>query len=226
MLDAAREKSRKAALEKVGKRSAILGAVCKLTARGVRADRFAMEVAERLGKSLGRREAELLVEVVGNDLSRIEREVEKIAVFVGESDAITSAAIEEVGTALAEAVIWDLTTGVASGDRNLALTALHRLLRSGNDPRRLLAMLLWQTRELLLARELLLKGVEPKEVGRRTKVKGPVLRRAHRRITSDAFDAGAVYSRLRRAHFQMNGHRAGAERVLESLVFDLMERGT
>jgi DNA polymerase-3 subunit delta len=222
----AREKARKALLKQVDQQAASLGAVCTLQTSSIRPRQFAVDVAERLGKTLGRREADLLVEVVGDDLSRLEREVEKIVVFIGEADVITAEAIEEVGTALAEAVLWDLTTGVASGDRDLALTALHRLVRSGNDPRRLLAMLLWQTRELLLARELLLQGVEPRDIGRRTKVKPHVLKRAHRRLMSDAFEAGAVLTRLRQAHFEMNGHRSGAERVLESLVFDLLARGT
>ncbi len=221
----AREKARAKLLDTVDKRAAIVGLKCTLSTRAIQPARFAIEVAGRLRKQLSQRDAELLVEVVGADLSLIEREVEKIATYVGDDEVISSEAIEAVGTVLAEATIWDLTTGVASGDRDLALGTLHRLLDSGNDPRRLLAMLLWQTRELLVARELLLAGADAREVSRRTKVRPPVLRRAQKRLVADAFDAGAVYTRLREAHSAMNGHRAGATRVLEALVFDLIERG-
>ncbi|MFT4626652.1 MAG: DNA polymerase-3 subunit delta [Myxococcota bacterium] len=222
----AREKARSKLLDSAEKRSAILGRVVTLATRSVRPESFAIEVAERLGKRLSSRSASVLIAVIGADLSRIEREVEKISVFVGEAAEITDADIEAAGSALSEAAIWDLTAGVAAGDRDQALTSLHRLLRSGNDPRRLLAMLLWQVRELLVARELLLRGADDRAVTRGTKVRIDVLRRARARIQTDAFEPGTVYTRLRDAHFAMNGHRAGAERVLEALVFDLMARGT
>ena len=64
------------------------------------------------------------------------------------------AVVAAAGSMVAEAVIWDLTAGLAARDPELALDALHRLQDSGDDARKLLGMIAWQMREILRVAEL------------------------------------------------------------------------
>ena len=66
---------------------------------------FATQRAEGLGCTLNRDAARLLVDFVGADLGRIEGEIGKLAAFVGGQGAIDSAAVAEVCSLLAEAVV-------------------------------------------------------------------------------------------------------------------------
>lgn len=185
--------------------------------------RFVVETAAARGKQLGLREAELLVEVVGADLGRLQQEVEKLALFVGEADRIDADAIQAAGSLLAEAVIWDLTTGLAARDPELALGSLHRLQAAGDDARKLLGMIAWQVRELLRAKELIEGGASDRDVTSKVRLRWELYKRV-RPVLADGFpDAADLLRRLATANRQMNSHRAGADRILEGLVLEMLE---
>ncbi|MBW2255368.1 MAG: DNA polymerase III subunit delta, partial [Deltaproteobacteria bacterium] len=119
------------------------GRLVKFASKDVRAPQYARQEAERLGKQLGVREAELLVALVGDDLGRLRQEIEKVALFVGDRPRLTADDLNLACSMVAESVIWDLTSGIASRNADQALAALHRQLEEGQDPRRLLAMVAW-----------------------------------------------------------------------------------
>lgn len=185
--------------------------------------RFATAAAAALGKELAHEDAELLVEVVGNDLGRLEQEVGKLALFVGEARGIDATAIAAAGSVLGEAVIWDLTAGLAARDAELALGTLHRLQDAGDDPRKLLGMILWQVRELLRAAELVAAGASDRDVTAKVKIRWELLKRV-RPILAEGFpDAAELLRRLATANRHMNSHRAGDQRILEGLVLEMLD---
>ena len=190
--------------------------------KSVRPEEFVRDRASALGKQLGRREATLLVQTVGTDLALLASEVEKAATYVGEAKVIDSESISQACSLLAEAVVWDLTSGLATGNRAMALEALHRLGMDGDDPRRLLAMIAWQYRELLKAADLARSGLDDGAIRKRIKglrwdVWKKVRPQLHRFERPEA-----VFKRLARANRDMNSHRGGADRVLDGLVLSLL----
>ncbi len=186
---------------------------------------FAQQHARRLGKELAWDAVRVLLEVAGTDPNILAREVEKLAGFVGDAVTIDAKAVTEATSQLAEAVIWDLTSGVARRDRNLALTALHRMLDGGAEPRQLLGMLAWQWRELLRYAELVRAGVPDDRINREVRLRPELQRAVKARVGKDFPGAAVVLGRLARAWEDMNGHKAGDRHILEALVLELIEGG-
>jgi DNA polymerase-3 subunit delta len=194
-----------------------------LSAKDVSAPQFAQQRARARGKELSTADARLLVEVVGEELSRIDNEVDKLSLYVGEAPAITADAIHEATALLAEAVIWDLTSALASRDPEAALEALHRLQEGGDDPRRLLSMIAWQCRDLLKISARVKAGVSDRQIRNDVRMRYDVMKRVLPRMRDHGFPhEGELMGRLAEANRQMNGHRAGAGKVLEELVLDLV----
>jgi DNA polymerase-3 subunit delta len=182
---------------------------------------FAREYASSLGKTLAQPDAQLLVEVVGGDLGRLARELEKLACYVGDQPEITSTAIHEASSLLAEAVIFDLTAGIASRNPDAALRSLHRLLDEGNASHQLLAMVAWQLRLMLQAAELFAAGQNDWNVRETLKISAFQVERMRKALGTSPVDAAATLHRLARANRAMNSHRAGDRHVFERLIVDL-----
>jgi DNA polymerase III subunit delta len=199
-----------------------VGYVVPLSNRDVSAVAFVQQQVASAAKEISRRDAELLVELVGEDLARLSLEVDKLALFVGADRVIGSQAIHQASSLLAEAVIWDLTTALANRNANAAIASLHRLLEAGDAPHRLLAMVVWQFRTVLQAIEMLRAGVSEDTVRRQTRLRWETLNVVKGLVRADADASAAVVLRdLAEANRQMNRHRAGSRRVLESLVLEL-----
>ena len=184
---------------------------------------FAMEAAGERGKVLAGQDAALLVETAGEDLGRLEQEIDKLATYVGEASRITADDITAATAMLSEAVIWDLTTGLACRDPALALPALERLQSAGDDARRLLGMIVWQMRELLRAAELLEQGVKDNDVVSRVRLRWDLFRAVKPTLKEGFPDAADLLRRLATANRHMNSHRAGADRILEGLVLEMLD---
>jgi DNA polymerase-3 subunit delta len=111
--------------------------------------------------------ADLLVELVGNDLARLRGEVDKAALAGGPAN-------RRVGVAEVRAVvgehrlrnIFELTGAVAAGDTAAALSLLELLHNAGEDPLGLLAMLGREVRALWQAAEGLRQGRREDEIVR------------------------------------------------------------
>lgn len=199
------------------------GFVLTLSSAAVPPKAFAAEVAARCGKKLSSSDAERLIAVVGADLALIEQEVIKLSIFVGDQPVIDADAISAAGSAIAEAVIWDLTTGLAARDADLALTALYRLQSSGDDARKLLGMVGWQIRELLRAAALVRSGASDKEITSQAKIRWDLLKRVRPVLERGFPDAAELLSRLATVGRHMNSHRAGADRILEGFILEMLD---
>lgn len=193
--------------------------------------RFAHDHAGEQGLHLGRREAEVLVELVGTDLGRLAREVEKLAVYLGASPGgervrVTGQAMEDVCSALAEESVWELTTGIARQDRRLALKALHRLLSDGQEPHYLFAMVCMQLRKVLHGAQLMRAGASDQVVRKQARLWREMddVRRVARAAADPQHpfhEPAIVFERLAAANRAMNSSPAGRHRVLEALVVGL-----
>jgi DNA polymerase-3 subunit delta len=178
----------------------------------------AREHAQSLGKKLGADEARLLVETVGGDLGVVVQEVEKLALYVGDEPVIGRDAVIAACSLVAEAVVWDLTTGLATRKPQMAIGALHRLLEDGDSPHRLLGLVVWQLRQVLQVAEVIAAG---RKDFSGTGLRGDQVDRIRRAIGTSPPDAVQMLERVSRANRAMNSHRAGDRRVLEALVVEL-----
>jgi len=86
--------------------------------------------AERLGKKIGNRAAQLLLEMTGGSVSRATSELEKVALYLGDAPEIREADISEVAMPSREWNVFRLVDGILEGSAGLALNQLQILIGS------------------------------------------------------------------------------------------------
>ena len=109
---------------------------------------------------------EMLVHFIGNNLQELAAQVEKVATYVGERSTIKVDDIRQVASDTKVDTVFDLAN--ALGEKNLgkALRSLHTILRDGEAPLMLLAMVTRHFRQLRLVRELLAKKMPSPEISK------------------------------------------------------------
>jgi len=170
---------------------------------------------------LGRGVANLLVELLGTDLSRLETEVQRLALEVEEGDTVALATAEAVSAA-ALPDTWAFVGHLAARDRAKALTTLHNLIASGEVPIRLVGLIAWQLRQLIRARAGLDRGRSQASIAKELRLygnrAGQLFQRAARFTETDLV---AAHTRLLQADLELKGRGLDARLSLESFVHDL-----
>ena len=89
---------------------------------------WVVQEAQRLGTTLDRQGAELLVEMVGRDHARLVSEVEKLACYVGGASGISVDDVRTAASRSAEATVFQLVDAIAEGNARQALAVLPDLV--------------------------------------------------------------------------------------------------
>ena len=97
--------------------------------------------------------AEVLAQTLGNDLGRIDQEIEKLITYAAGAE-VAAADVRLLVTEAREENVFRLVDAIGMRDRRQALSVLHELLREGTPVQVMLAMVARQLRLLLQIREL------------------------------------------------------------------------
>lgn len=186
------------------------------------APRYAAEQAQARGKQLQPAAARFLVEMVGDDLGRLEQEIEKLSLYVGDAPGITTTDVDAVCALVAEAVIWDLTSALVKGDRAGTLQHLQRLLSDGLDPRQVLFTITWKLRSVTAAADAIRHGANDAQAAKAGGMRAYEVRVVRSAVEKGLPSAERMLGSLAESNRLMNSHRAGAHRILERLVLDLV----
>lgn len=117
-----------------------------------------------LGKSAAPAALSRLEEIVGNDLRRIDQELEKLAVYTAERKMVDLDDVHQVCDWTRSYVEWDLTDALKKGDSRQSLVTLNRAFQEGEKPENVLRVLANFFRDILLARLWLREGRDRKEI--------------------------------------------------------------
>ncbi len=104
--------------------------------------------------------AEMLAQTIGNDLGRIDQEIEKLITYAAGAE-VTAADVRLLVTEAREENVFRLVDAIGMRDRRQALSVLHELLREGTPVQVMLAMVARQLRLLLQIRELQARTGDP-----------------------------------------------------------------
>lgn len=118
--------------------------------------------ARHYGKQIGLESASAFVENIGNNLSLLDRHIEKVAISLGDRKNIELEDVRALVGVDHLRDVFELTGAVARRDLPRALRVLDQLLKAGEEPVRLIPLLTWQIRRLWQAKRLL-KGGEDRE---------------------------------------------------------------
>lgn len=179
---------------------------------------FVRDLTREAGKAISRPDATLLVELVGPNLGQLQQEVAKLAVYVGAGE-ITADAIRACCSAVADPIVWSLTGALAERDAPLALASLQRLQEARENADAMLGAIASQLRRLLIAGQMLAAGHADREVMAATKIPAHVWGRVRGCLPQDPAN---LHRHLANAQRAMHRHPAGADRVLEAFVLDLL----
>ena len=168
-------------------------------------------------------EPDALVEVaraIGADLERAERELDKLAAYAAGA-TVKGADVRALVPGAVESDVFELTGAVVRRDVRRAVQMLERLLDGGEPPQRLLGLLVWQFRALLIAAGAR-TDAELERAARETGLSVGALFRARRHAAGVRQPLVLrAYEALYAADLAIKSGRADARTALQLLVLDL-----
>jgi DNA polymerase III delta subunit len=105
------------------------------------------QAAETHGKTMAPQAARMLAEWIGADLARLDGEIEKLVLYVGDRKEISSADVSAVAVATGGYEPFALTNAIGRRDTRKALTILAAMLTSRGEEIKTLGMLAWHVRK-------------------------------------------------------------------------------
>lgn len=127
---------------------------------------FIREEAAASGKRVEAAAVELLVYLVGNNLQELAAQVEKVATFCGARETITLADVREIVSDTKVDSIFELADALGRKELGKSLRSLNTILRDGEAPLMVLAMLTRHFRQLWKVKELSDRKLPPPEIGK------------------------------------------------------------
>ncbi|MCC0564463.1 DNA polymerase III subunit delta [Brevibacillus borstelensis] len=127
--------------------------------------------AQKYETSMERSLAAKLAERIGGDLRLLDKELEKMSLYVGgKGGVITDEVIEKLASRTLEQDVFALIEQIAAGRLDKGLRMLYDCLKTGEEPIRLLALMARQFRLLLHVRQWAPKGYSQQQLAGMLKV--------------------------------------------------------
>lgn len=132
---------RKSAFDSIVKSADKTGSVCEFKKQNQNTvERYVAKWANQNGKLISRVNASKLISYVGNDLTRLKNEVDKISAYA-KGGEITLEDIEKLATVNLESRVYDLSDAVLNGNSDRAFRVLDTLMFQKEEPIKLLYIL-------------------------------------------------------------------------------------
>ncbi len=189
---------------------------------------------EGLGKSATPEAKRRLVEIIGNDLQRIDNELEKIATFVGERRVVDLDDVNQVCDWVKTFVAWELTDCLEKADYEQTLIVLNRFFKEGVESEYIVGIMANFFRDLLLAKLWLRENRDKKDIFAELK---PHINVKFKNLYVAKFkgffalvegfsndDLGHAIGELRKIDLLIKTSDASAQVLLERFVFDYCSR--
>jgi len=157
--------------------------------------RWVEKVAKSRGKMISSAVTNKLIRTVGNNLSTLYQELDKLIHYCGEHD-ITPVDVDEICSKNLEARIFDLTKALGFGKILEALTLYRNMLLMKESPVMILSMIIRQFRIILLTKCGIEKGMSIFQISKELKIHEFAIKEAveqGQRFTSEKLIAALKY---------------------------------
>jgi len=187
---------------------------------------FIREEAAVYGKKVEPAALEMLVYLVGNNLQELAAEMEKVATFIGNRDTVKVADIREIVSDTKVDTVFELANALGEKETGKALRSLNTILRDGEAPLMVLAMLTRHFRQLWRVKELCEKKVPTQEISRATGInpyfiKGIVEQARNYRLS----EFRGIFERLFATDLALKTSGGKPVNLMECLVMDICGKG-
>lgn len=189
---------------------------------------FIRDEARGLGKRIDGAAVEMLVYLVGNNLGELATQLEKVSTFAGQRETLTVEDVREVVSDTKVESVFDLANALGERDLGKSLRSLATILRDGEAPLMLLAMIARHFRQLWRVRELVAAKVQQQEISRRTGINPYFLKGIMDQARNfTVADLHRVFEGLYAADLALKGAGGGGKPslVMERLVMDVCGMG-
>ncbi len=127
-------------------------------ASGAKLTEWIISAAKKRKVKIATQAAELLAQMIGQDLGAMDSEIEKLSLYVGDRKQIGVEDVEAIVTAAAGPAAFALTNAITAGDTGGAMKALAGMLTRRGEEFRVLGSIGWHLRRALTAREQMDSG--------------------------------------------------------------------
>lgn len=129
--------------------------------------KWIVTIARNKGLEISPVEAQLLIDISGNNLGVLEKEIEKLDLYISNENRrrITQEDIKSLAGTSFEVESYELANSICSMDLRRSLDFYEKLLSSGEDPIRLVGAIYYQLEKLWKVALLANRGVSPREIG-------------------------------------------------------------
>jgi DNA polymerase-3 subunit delta len=188
------------------------------------APRWLQERAMQRGKRLGGLAASFLVEQVGLDRSRLEGELEKISLYVGDRKNIEMEDLKQAVGSYRSFTVFELLQYVSRHRTAQAVTSLRNLMLSGEPPLIVLSLLARQVRIIWQVKDGLKQGLTGPEIGQKLKLP-PFAMQNYIKQAADFLeqDLRRFHTMICETDLAMKSSGTAPELLLESLVLSLCQ---
>ena len=100
-----------------------------------------VKAVENKGKNISTENAQVLIDIVGEDRNAIDAQLEKINIFMGDKKEITFDHIKDLSSKLKQFSIFDLQNAIGKKQKDKSLEVAFNLLNNGKEPVFIIAML-------------------------------------------------------------------------------------
>jgi DNA polymerase-3 subunit delta len=129
---------------------------------------FIRDEAAGYGKRVDAAAVELLVHLVGNNLQELAAQIEKVALYIGNRDAIGIDDVRAVVSDTRVDSVFELANALGNKDMQSVLRRLQTILRDGEAPLMILAVITRHFRQLWQVREMIDRRLPEQEIGKNT----------------------------------------------------------
>lgn len=129
---------------------------------------FIKSEAGGYGKRINAAAAEMLVHLVGNNLQELASQIEKVAMYAGQRGTIELSDVRSIVSDTKVDNVFELANALGAKNLATAMRRMQTILRDGEAPLMLLAMITRHFRQVWQVRELLDKKAAEPEIAKKT----------------------------------------------------------
>jgi DNA polymerase III, delta subunit len=183
--------------------------------------------AEELGFRIEQEAVEYVLLNTGPNLQFLRRELEKLAVFAGESGTVTKDDAAQVAVRSVEQNVFEMIDEMVAGRTGRAAAMLNELIRQREEPVKIVALLARQFRLILQAKELSERGFSAQEMAAQIGVPPFVAKRVVQQAARYSFaQLSAMLERLAELDYRMKTGKVDKRLGLELLLLHPAERAS
>ncbi|MBN2225471.1 MAG: DNA polymerase III subunit delta [Deltaproteobacteria bacterium] len=122
------------------------------------------------GKEIDREALDAIVDFIGQDLSAIAMEVEKIVIFLGSEKRATLSVVEEILPYLRVHTVFELTDALSRGDSAASVVMLREVIGEGAEPTQILSIIRWHFMRLWSLKMMVDRDENEAKISRELKI--------------------------------------------------------